>query len=75
LIQGLVSWESLALSSDKADHRLYGELLQKYVINGAVDYQGFKKEEAKLDGYLRVLENTDLKALSQKEQFAFYVNA
>ncbi|MBI4768402.1 MAG: DUF547 domain-containing protein [Deltaproteobacteria bacterium] len=67
LIQGLVSWESSA--------RLYGELLQKYVSNGVVDYQGFKKEEAKLDGYLRVLENTDLKVLSQKEQFAFFVNA
>jgi len=40
-----------------------------------VDYQGFKNEEAKLDQYLKGLENTDTKALSRNEQFAFYVNA
>lgn len=74
LLQSPVSWESSALSSDKVDHRLYGELLQKYVINGVVDYQGFKKEEAKLDRYLSALEKADPEALSQQDQFAFYIN-
>ncbi|MBI5605002.1 MAG: DUF547 domain-containing protein, partial [Deltaproteobacteria bacterium] len=74
-IQGLVSWGAFALSSDRVDHGMYGELLQKYVTNGVVDYQGFKKEEAKLDRYLGVLEKVDPKTLSPKEQFAFYVNA
>lgn len=58
-----------------ADHRLYAELLEKYVKNGVVDYQGFKKEEAELDRYLKILERTDTKALSRNEQFAFYINA
>ena len=74
-IQGMVSWEFFALSSDRIDHGLYGELLQKYVTDGVVDYQGFKKEEAKLDRYLSVLEKVEPKALSPKEQFAFYINA
>jgi hypothetical protein len=57
------------------DHSLYGDLLAAYVKDGVVDYQGFKQEEAKLDRYLEILENTDPDALSPKEQFAFYVNA
>jgi len=57
------------------DHSLYGELLSKYVNNGVVDYQGFKNEEAKLDEYLTVLENTNVSELSRDERFAFYVNA
>jgi len=72
---GLLSWESPALSADRVGHGLYGELLQKYVKNGVVDYQGFKKEEAKLDQDLIILEKTDTKALSRNEQFAFYINA
>jgi len=57
------------------DHSLYGELLSKYVNKGVVDYQGFKNEEAKLDEYLTVLENTKVSELSRDELFAFYVNA
>lgn len=65
----------LAVSAAGADHSLYSELLEKYVKNGVVDYQGFKKEEAKLDQYLIILEKTETKALPRKEQFAFYINA
>jgi len=72
---GLFFRGSPAISADSVDHGLYGELLQKYVKNGVVGYQGFKKEEAKLDQYLNILEKTDTKALSRSEQFAFYVNA
>jgi hypothetical protein len=46
------------------DHSLYAELLQKHVKDGVVDYQGFKREEGKLDQYLEILENTDPGALS-----------
>ncbi|MBA4393620.1 MAG: DUF547 domain-containing protein [Desulfobacca sp.] len=74
-IQGLAFEGSLALSSDRVDHRLYGELLQRYVTNGVVNYQGLKKEENKLDRYLNVLEKVDPGALSQLDQFAFYINA
>ena len=57
------------------DNSLYAELLEKYVRNSLVDYQGFKNEEAKLDRYLKVLEEIDPEALSPKKQFAFYINA
>jgi len=62
-------------SGEEVDPGLYAELLEKYVENGVVNYQGFKNEETRLDQYLKVLENTDTKALSRNEQFAFYVNA
>lgn len=62
-------------SDAEVDHALYVELLEKYVENGMVDYQGFKNEEAKLDRYLKVLAETDTKKLSRDEQFAFYINA
>ena len=62
-------------SSATVDHGIYAELLEKYVQNGSVNYQGFKNAEIKLDQYLKVLEETDVKKLSRDEQFAFYVNA
>jgi hypothetical protein len=62
-------------STEQVNHSLYAGLLEKHVKDGVVDYQGFKNEEASLDQYLRVLENTDTKELSRNEQFAFYVNA
>lgn len=57
------------------DHSIYADLLKKYVHQGNVDYRGFKKEESKLDQYLKVLENVDSKSISGNEQFAFYINA
>lgn len=75
LTVGLVSGGRFAESAHKVDHSIYGELLQKYVKNGEVDYRGFKKEEAKLDQYLNILEKTETNKLSPKEQFAFYINA
>jgi len=62
-------------SNATMDHALYAELLEKYVQNGTIAYQGFKNEEAKFDQYLKILEETDTKKLSRNEQFAFYVNA
>jgi len=62
-------------STEQVDHSLYAALLENHVKEGVVDYQGFKNEEARLDQYLKVLENTDTKALSRDEQFAFYVTA
>ena len=56
-------------------HCIYAQLLRKYVQDGKVDYAGFKKEEKKLNQYLKVIEKTDSKKLSRNGQFAFYVNA
>ena len=62
-------------SDTAVDHRIYADLLKKYVHLGNVDYRGFKMEESKLDQYLKVLENVDSKGLLRDEQFAFYSNA
>ena len=62
-------------SNATVDHGIYAELLEKYTQNGSVNYQGFKNAEIKLDQYLEVLENTDVKKLSRDERFAFYINA
>jgi hypothetical protein len=57
------------------DNSIYAELLTKYVANGHVDYAGFKRDEARLDQYLKVLEQVDPERLPREEQFAFYINA
>lgn len=72
---GVAGFAAPAWSESRVDHSLYAELLKDYVKNGVVDYQGFKNEEAKLDRYLKVLEETHPEALPRNEQFAFYVNA
>ena len=80
VLMGTFLWASAALverawANGEVDHSLYAELLTKYVINGVVDYAGFKSEETKLDQYLKILEMTDSKMLSHNERFAFYINA
>ncbi|MDF1591494.1 MAG: DUF547 domain-containing protein [Desulfobacterales bacterium] len=79
----LIFWVILTLilpatpvrSFAEMDHSIYAGLLEKYVKNGVVDYNGFKHDETRLDQYLNLLEETDTKNLSQGEQFAFYINA
>ncbi len=71
----LASGADCGWSKETVDHTLYGVLLSKYVKDGVVSYQGFKNDEAKLDEYLKVLENTKINELSRDEQYAFYVNA
>ena len=72
---GAINFLTPKQSDATVDHSLYAELLKKYVQNGAADYQGFKNEEAWLDRYLKVLEETDTKKLPRHERFAFYINA
>ena len=66
---------SLIRANPAVDHSIYAELLKKYVINGKLDYAGFKSEEASLDRYLKLLETVDSETLARDEQFAFYANA
>ncbi len=75
MIAGAAGLHPLASTGTTVDNSLYGELLKKYVRDGKVDYAGFKTEEAKLDRYLKILENVDSEKLSRNEQFAFYTNA
>ena len=69
-----LGFSGLAGAVDQVDNSLYADLLNKYVKDGVVDYQGFKDEENKLDAYLKVLERTDTTKLSRNEQLAFYIN-
>ena len=57
------------------DNSIYTNLLQQYVKGKQVNYDGFKKDEARLDHYLAVLSGTDVDTLSRNNQFAFYINA
>ncbi len=64
----------MAAAEPVVDNSIYALLLKKYVNAGKVDYAGFKSEEAKLDQYLKILENVDPEVLSRNEKFAFYAN-
>jgi len=74
LCLGLVNLAGEGHSKPTVDNGIYAVLLNKYVHQGKVNYRYFKTEEIKLDHYLRILEKTDSKNLSQNEQFAFYAN-
>ncbi|THB78079.1 MAG: DUF547 domain-containing protein [Desulfobulbaceae bacterium] len=66
---------SIVNAEDRALHSVWGALLEVHVKNGVVDYQGFKKDEGVLDGYLDTLNRTDPADLSDDERLAFYINA
>ena len=72
LLVGLVT---VSWSGQTVDHGLYGELLEKYVKGGVVDYAAMKKEEGKLDEYLDLLDQTNPDGLPRNEQLALYINA
>ena len=63
------------LATQLIDNTIYGKLLQKYVINGKVDYKGLKSEESRLDSYLDQIASIDPDKLSSNQRFAFYINA
>lgn len=62
-------------AGQKVDNQIFTRLLQQYVNDGNVDYEGFKKDEKILNQYLDILSRTDIEKLSKKGKFAFYVNA
>jgi Protein of unknown function, DUF547 len=74
LVAGALLPQPVASSETFVDNSLYGELLNKFVSNGKVDYAGLKAEETKLDRYLKILEDVNPDKLSRNEQFAFYTN-
>ncbi|MBX2827086.1 MAG: DUF547 domain-containing protein [Flavobacteriaceae bacterium] len=58
------------------DHSIWHHLLQKYVTEeGWVDYEGFQKEEARLQDYLKILAlNAPQKDWPVQELLAYYIN-
>jgi len=57
-------------------HAAWDALLEKYVsASGKVNYQGFKKEEGKLDSYLATLKNNPPQTdWSRNEKLAYWIN-
>jgi hypothetical protein len=74
-ISGTLGLPDKGSAAGPVDHSLFNDLLRIYVKNGEVSYAGFKKEEAKLDRYLALLEQTNVQQLPRDDQFAFYINA
>ena len=66
---------ALSWAAETVDHSLFDELLNAYIKDGRVDYEGLKQEESKLDQYLDLLNQTNPENLPQDEQFALYANA
>jgi hypothetical protein len=56
-------------------HSGWDSLLSVHVVNGKVDYQGFKQDEKELDTYLAILDTTRPDSLTDNEQIAYYINA
>ncbi len=65
-----------SIPTQAPNHGQWGDLLKQYVnADGNVDYAGFKKDEAKLDSYLRDLaQNEPSISWSKDEKLAFYIN-
>jgi len=63
------------IQAEEKLHAIWAELLNKYAHEGVIDYQGFKKEEARLDDYLNVLDTTDPSRLPKNERLALWLNA
>lgn len=67
-----------ANSQSKPTHEAFDALLKKYVsVEGKVNYKGFIKDSANLNGYLNLLSKTppDEKTWSREEQMAYWINA
>ena len=59
-----------------ADHQIFNKILQKYVREGHVDYQGLINDKAELNKYLLSLENNPPdKDWNRNEKLAFWINA
>ena len=72
-----VSIFGIKANTAQFDDLIYDNLLQKYVENGFVNYQGLKRNEAALKNYLKQIELVDQKKFetwSTEEQMAFWIN-
>ena len=67
--------QGLGAAQGRVDHSDYASLLKAHVHDGAVDYQGLKKNESRLDNYLEILSRVNPDQLEPAERMAFYINA
>lgn len=56
------------------DHSAFDSLLHRYVVNGMVDYDGFKRSPAFV-AYLQRLAHFDPATLPETDRLAFWINA
>ena len=66
--------DSKSLGADTADNAIFAGLLEKHVVRGRVDYDGFKKDEPLFDDYLSILSAVDPDLLPKRHQFAYFIN-
>jgi hypothetical protein len=57
------------------DHAPWDALLRAHVREGLVDYPGMMRDRGRLDAYLSVLADADLRGWSEDERKAFWINA
>ena len=74
LVMGIPGLPAASRSST-VTHEVWADLLAKFISSEGVNYTGFKKEEDRLNQYLKMLENTDPEKLPRNEQYAYYINA
>lgn len=65
------------VGADPISHSIWNDLLKKHVdATGYVDYGGFKRDQAKLKEYLKLVsENPPSKNWSVNERLAYWINA
>lgn len=64
-----------ALAAGPPDHSVWSDLLATHVREGKVDYQGFKKDENRLDRYLETVDASRPRELGRSDRLAYYINA
>lgn len=75
-----VKWTRSGSASDKIDHRLWDQLLTRYVVPSddginRVDYAALKRtDSAKLRQYLTAMQAVDIERYPKDEQFAYWIN-
>ena len=69
---GLASADPREAAAQAFDHSTFDALLKKHVVNGMVDYGGFKGPDFK--AYLASLDQADPAKLDPKERLAYWIN-
>ena len=62
------------MHAQAVDHSAFDRALKAHVVNGLVDYDGFKADPA-FAGYLKLLAATNPATLPRNEQLALWINA
>ncbi len=67
----------VASNSTPISYDIWTELLQKHVVDGKVNYKGFKEDKVRFDEYLNLLNthHPNNKNWSKNEQLAYWINA